>query len=150
MHKQDLRARPSGSFAAARLSRGLRCRARWHPTQVAAGLGRAAWLRASIVMLALNATIIVAADGITVRGPGASSCGTWTADRRRGGEWPMMDEAWILGFLTGSAYVATDGRDPVSGVDNEGIFAWIDNYCRANPLKEIIDAAAAFERVHPR
>jgi muramidase (phage lysozyme) len=36
------------------------------------------------------------------------------------------------------------------GVDAEGVWAWIDNYCRANPIKNIGDAAAAFYLAHPR
>lgn len=82
----------------------------------------------------------------TLAGEGILSCGTWTKvrrDRREG-----LDAQWILGFLSGVAHY--DGSlDPMHGVDAEGVFGWIDNYCRAHPIEQIVTASAAFIFAHP-
>ena len=89
-------------------------------------------------------------SGFMVIGSGVRSCGAWTADRR----YPdsiaaLMDEQWILGFLTGSGDATPGDADPLHGVDAEAVWAWVDNYCRANPLDKIIRAGEAFFREHP-
>jgi hypothetical protein len=56
-------------------------------------------------------------------------------------------EAWVLGFLSGLG-VAGVG-DPLNGVDNEGVMAWIDNYCQSHPINRLVDAAKAFFSAHP-
>jgi hypothetical protein len=37
----------------------------------------------------------------------------------------------------------------LNGVDAQGVWAWIDNYCHANPLDEVSGAAEAFVNAHP-
>lgn len=32
-------------------------------------------------------------------------------------------------------------KDILKGTDNASIFLWFDNYCQANPLKNMIDGA---------
>jgi hypothetical protein len=61
----------------------------------------------------------------------------------------LEERGWLLGFLSGIGYVNRDGDDPLDGVDAEGVWAWIDNYCRSYPIQKIGDAAAAFYRAHP-
>jgi len=85
--------------------------------------------------------------GYNLRGPGGS-CGTWTVDRRSNEELAMLDLCWVLGFLTSIGYNGLG--DPLNGVDAEGVGGWVDNYCQAHPIDEIVDAAQAFYRVHPR
>jgi hypothetical protein len=82
-----------------------------------------------------------------VVGLGLSSCGTWTADRRANGPKAAMDGAWVLGFLSGVGYAGPD--DPLTNVDADGVWAWVDNYCRTNPISSILDAAKAFTAAHP-
>jgi len=88
------------------------------------------------------------------RGIGTSSCGAWTADRRYPDSAPAVtDEQWILGFLSGVGYLGSGlsrNIDPLATVDAEAVWAWIDNYCHANPLAHITDAAGAFFAAHPR
>jgi hypothetical protein len=52
-----------------------------------------------------------------------------------------------LGFLSGIGFTA-DG-DPLAGMDAEGVWSWVDNYCRAHPIEKIAKAAAEFDRIHP-
>jgi hypothetical protein len=75
------------------------------------------------------------------------SCGTWTADRRQRSGGALQDEQWVLGFLSGVGY---EGYDPLNGMDAEGVWAWIDNYCREHPIEQIIAAAEAFKSAHPQ
>ena len=83
-------------------------------------------------------------------GVGASSCGTWTADRVNPYSFPAIaDGSWVLGFLSGIAYEGPENDDPLAGTDAQGVFAWIDNYCRANPIDHISAAAEAFYGAHP-
>lgn len=84
-------------------------------------------------------------------GVGNSSCGTWVSDRRHpNGADALMDESWVLGFLSGIGFEAGPELSPLRGTDPNGVWAWVDNYCSANPLKDIAEAAAAFRFAHPR
>jgi hypothetical protein len=82
-------------------------------------------------------------------GRGTLSCGGWTADRRDP-ESPgaNLDEQWALGFLSGVGFAGPD--NPLNNMDAYGVWAWIDNYCQANPIKDISDATAAFSFAHPK
>jgi hypothetical protein len=60
----------------------------------------------------------------------------------------QLDLAWVLGFLSGIG--STGIGDPLRQMDADGVAAWIDNYCRAHPIKAIADAVAEFLGAHPR
>jgi hypothetical protein len=67
----------------------------------------------------------------------------------------VAEEQWILGFLAGSAdafasHDPSNGIDPLNGTDHEGVWAWIDNYCRDHPIEQMVSAGEAFIRAHPR
>jgi hypothetical protein len=84
-------------------------------------------------------------------GPGWSSCGTWTADRRTNVIAYQLDLAWVLGFLAGVGYMGGEKNlDPLQGLDSHAVAAWIDAYCQRYPPRKIADAAAAFLTAHPR
>jgi hypothetical protein len=84
--------------------------------------------------LALWAT---GASAYTVLGSGVSSCGTWLQTRRSGPGASIDLRSWVLGYATRANY----DESVTTKIDSEGLWAWIDNYCRANPLKQIVDAA---------
>jgi hypothetical protein len=52
-------------------------------------------------------------------------------------------EWWVVGFLSGlsvgflTGVNADDDVGFLSGQDADGIYAWIDNYCKANPLEKL-------------
>ena len=85
--------------------------------------------------------------GVTFQqfGSGTSSCGTWTQARRQ----PVrsyereVNEAWVVGFLSGSNLIIVDqfDTDILAHRDAQGLWAWIDNYCSAHPLTNIGTAA---------
>jgi hypothetical protein len=54
---------------------------------------------------------------------------------------PVQD--WVVGYLTAyNEWVAPDGNIS-AGTDNDGIAAWMDNYCQAHPLDNVARAARA-------
>ena len=71
---------------------------------------------------------------------GDVSCGTWTNDRQDRAT-AVTHEWWVAGFLSGLHYEGDPSRDELSENDFGGISAWIDNYCRENPLKTIAYAS---------
>jgi hypothetical protein len=90
---------------------------------------------------------VASAQTYYVHGPGAASCGVWTSDRQRGGALAGVLEAWVEGFISAANDVlATPGSgvsDLASSTDDDGLFAWMDNYCAANPLKQVSSGADA-------
>ena len=78
----------------------------------------------------------------TILGHGASTCGQWTADQRLQNLSSNSDKAWLLGYITAFNRF---GGEPVgnvsSGVDPEGMMAFMNNYCAAHPLDTIEDGA---------
>jgi len=74
---------------------------------------------------------------------GDVSCGTWTQARQQDRQKPVTHQWWVAGFLSGLHYEdqSDPNRDPLAGNDFGGIAAWIDNYCRENPLKTIAYAS---------
>jgi hypothetical protein len=71
----------------------------------------------------------------TVSVRGVSSCGGWIEDRSKAGVGTLINESWLVGFLSGVAFESE--RDFVKGTDNASLFLWMDNYCRANPLSDV-------------
>jgi hypothetical protein len=93
------------------------------------------------------------AQGYLALGIGTSSCGAWTADRQNPDHVAATaDEQWILGFLSGIGYLGSGNNgkiNPLAGLDPQAVWAWTDNYCRANPQAHINDAGGAFFLAHP-
>lgn len=81
-------------------------------------------------------------------GAGTSSCGAWTAARQN--RLALAYEQWVLGYISGmgEGVNAVEGHpfhwDALKGTDAQGVWAWIDNYCRDHPTKDIRDAASTF------
>ncbi|TSP13931.1 hypothetical protein [Cupriavidus campinensis] len=78
---------------------------------------------------------------------GRSDCGQWIASPTE------TKKAWLLGYLSGTnmwndmqIQYRSGGKD--MGPDILGrvqsadqIYVWMDNYCRANPLRDVTDGA---------
>jgi len=101
---------------------------------------------------------VTEASEIQILGAGLQSCGAWTAHKRAyrpGGpvnldsQSALEDGSWVVGFLSGIGMVHDKGADPLKGTDAQGVWAWVDNYCLANPIKKIMDASVAFYFAHP-
>lgn len=66
---------------------------------------------------------------------GMISCGRWINDKKNDELSRITAERWIIGYLSGLA--AGTEKNILEGTDNDSIILWIDNYCSANPLKDI-------------
>src|SRR5262245_44743332 len=53
--------------------------------------------------------------------------------------WREVYEKWVLGYLSG-VNVHQAGPDFLRDRDAEGLTAWIDSYCRRNPLHHVNQA----------
>lgn len=80
----------------------------------------------------------------TMLGHGVSTCGSWTSDLKEGSVTSRYDKVWLQGYLSAfNNYGSYPGGDVTAGVDADGLFAWMDNYCAAHPLDKIAKGAAS-------
>ena len=89
----------------------------------------------SATLICLLSMYSSASNGQTVQTRGSRSCGTWIEGRQKNDFASLINEAWLVGYLSGVA-VAT-GRNALQGTDNESLFLWMDNYCKSSPLSRI-------------
>ena len=106
----------------------------------------------SAIIAALPMCLPVSAQAIKGAGVGLASCGSWTAGRAQ--DTSFSEEQWVLGFLSGVAATGSIAGapelDPLAGIrDLQGVWAWLDNFCRSNPRATIEWAAASFVAEHP-
>ena len=113
---------------------------RWRPL-IVAGL--------ALIMISGSGRAFLQNGYFDAVGQGNSSCGAWTAARSGGVVRALGFEQWVLGFISGIGSARADAN-PLNGMDADGIWAWIDNYCREHPIDELLTAAAAFADAHPR
>jgi hypothetical protein len=93
-----------------------------------------------LVTVILTATQALAQERLAI-GEGATSCGTWTQARQAQSTKAALIAQWIAGYVSGSNVEGEHHPDALVGVDFKGLVAWIDNYCRSNPLDPIVSAA---------
>jgi hypothetical protein len=110
--------------------------------------------RMRIVLASVIVVGAIAASGIAeaaeVMGAGIDSCGRWTSDRTDPHSPPaLQDEQWVLGYLSAVGQMSLTKYDPLGGTDAFAVWAWVDNFCRSNPLSHIADAAETFFLAHP-
>jgi hypothetical protein len=76
-------------------------------------------------------------------GAGSRSCGNWLADR--GNTFlHNVELSWVLGWSSASSAiygVSLGGH--MRQTDSDAVAAWLDKYCRENPLKSLTDASLA-------
>ena len=73
---------------------------------------------------------------------GSRSCGKWMEEKRLANSAKELNKipvlitrSWFLGYLSGRADAS--GRNFLKGTDSDSIFLGLDNYCRANPDKDL-------------
>ncbi|MBV9522360.1 MAG: hypothetical protein JO010_06190 [Alphaproteobacteria bacterium] len=76
----------------------------------------------------------------TVLGPGAESCGSYSEARRV--KLDLRFRAWITGYITAANGYEKDTNNYVGAAGLEGVFAWLDQWCDANPGQQFAIAAA--------
>ena len=80
-------------------------------------------------------------------GLAGQSCGTWAANPASAGGVGLFYEQWIAGLLSGVSYADPD-HSPLKNLAGGTALNWLENYCRENTPKSLLDAAIAFVRAH--
>jgi hypothetical protein len=99
------------------------------------------------MVLVLAATLAAQAQDVRIviePATGGLSCGKWTNTPRKSAEHEIFKK-WLLGFVSGVNFESASG-DFLQGRDSDGLTAWIDNYCRTNPLHGMTQAAVELVR----
>jgi hypothetical protein len=68
----------------------------------------------------------------------AKTCETWNQHIQADDSSAIVDEAWLIGYLSGISTSAD--IDFIKMIDTDSIKSWVDNYCQAHPLKLLEDA----------
>lgn len=100
----------------------------------------------------LMAVLLVAAahaqanGDVGTYGAGTSSCGNWLEEKRKidRGEFSAsyyVGISWVQGYLSawGVALAAADVK--LKKTDSDAMAAFIENYCRENPLEDLLVAS---------
>ncbi len=89
-----------------------------------------------VFLLFAQVDLLHATHGIaTIYGHGAGSCGEWVESRDQ--EYPRGHVTWLLGWISAAGYYEGE----LAQSDSPALAAWMDNYCKANPLDGIVDGA---------
>jgi hypothetical protein len=80
------------------------------------------------------------------------SCGPYMKDRQSQNAAKVLNHSvWIFGYITAYNRQTPDTADIRGGTEIDGILRWLDNWCKANPSKDISDAMEAFTtEMYPR
>ena len=80
------------------------------------------------------------------------SCGPYMKDRQSKNAAKVLNHAvWIFGYITAYNRQAPDTFDIRGGTEIDGILLWLDNWCKANPTKDMSAAMEAFTKeMYPR
>jgi hypothetical protein len=87
-------------------------------------------------------------------GQGANSCWAWTRSHRAKAATQDLYTQWVAGFVSGLNWNYVD-PDFLTELEFVGLMAWVDNYCKANPLAKVTTGAAMLvqelrERAQPK
>jgi hypothetical protein len=81
--------------------------------------------------------VINTASAVQIEIRGVPSCGDWVQEHSVKSLSALRQEGWFLGFVSGLATGLE--KNFLAGTDNASLFLWMNNYCNANPLKDIED-----------
>lgn len=78
-------------------------------------------------------------------GAGVKTCDVYRIDRKSNGSMHYINLNWAKGFISGVNFIhaATGGNTQLgTGLDQDALTLWLDNYCHDNPGKTLSDASA--------
>jgi hypothetical protein len=99
-------------------------------------------VRALAAAAAISAvSLLIAPATATTMFGGEWTCGVWLNARAKRQSQYM--EGWVAGYLSGTnvAYDALGFRDTLANADALSAYVWIDSWCKANPLDNVLKAA---------
>lgn len=107
------------------------------PLMLALGIIFGGHMGKSIFLLTLFCFAVSAYAG-EIKGAGGSTCGAWL--QYRSSNQYSGELHWIQGFISSYNQFVYTGRNPngiFGSADHNSIAAWMDNYCRQNPLETV-------------
>jgi hypothetical protein len=104
-----------------------------------------------IIVAIVGVLLVASSMAAPVESRGTRSCRDWQEQTRYAKSATEMNKVpllisknWFLGYLSGRA--EESGKNFLKGTDSDSIYLWLDNYCRANPDKDLDNAGAALMR----
>ena len=89
-------------------------------------------LKTTVLAIMLISSISVAQAQVIIGGP---DCGTWFKRKDR-------SSIWLAGFVSGVNSLATKETDALAKMRSaDQLYLWMDNYCKANPLNDVVSGA---------
>jgi hypothetical protein len=79
-------------------------------------------------------------------GAGVKTCDVYRIDRKSKSSMHYINLNWAKGFISGVNFIHAETRGNTqlgSGLDQDALTLWLDNYCNDNPGKTLSDASAA-------
>jgi hypothetical protein len=96
----------------------------------------------ALTLLPTSANAIVDEAGtFTVLGIGNMSCAEWSGARVENRNTDDSHIAWVHGYLTATNAYAPGPNNLTQAIGVEAAASWIDDYCSANPLDKVVEAA---------
>ncbi len=98
-----------------------------------------------ILILAVLLVGCVSAQGYTNYGPGVRPCGQWIAEREDNYQYAGWLQGWVsaAGAYGAAEFLGYNKSGDLAESGTEAMEAWVDKYCRENPLEPIRAAAEA-------
>jgi hypothetical protein len=93
------------------------------------------------VLLLLSFIGPLHAKSAYVYGAGTVSCAKWSEFRTTNNSNKFQMEGWLDGYLSGWNLAGDDTPDFLLHSDRTALYAWVDYYCAANPLDDLIQAS---------
>jgi len=75
-----------------------------------------------------------------IQGGQATSCGKYMEARAEKSVDAFAHTAFIAGYVTAYNRLTPETYDILGGTDMQSVAAWLDNYCKAHPLKGLATA----------
>ena len=108
-------------------------------------MSRTALIKTSMAVCVAACTAVMPPPVLAQTIFGTPDCGQWVNDRPVARE---QNKSWLLGYLSGlnvrhqlAGLKPADPLDKLNSADQA--FLWVDNYCKANPLRKV--STAGFE-----
>lgn len=98
-------------------------------------------MRALRVWLLAISLLTLSQPAIALTSVGGPSCDEWIKGRADKGRPMVVYQHWVLGYFsgissgTGTEFWTKDGNN----IDTESVHLWIDNFCKENPRKEVLE-----------
>jgi hypothetical protein len=96
-----------------------------------------------VLILLIGTTSYAQQAGVILMGAGTNSCGRWL-EKRTDPLTHYQQAQWVYGFVSGINWASwSAGKEQAKPLDFDAAVAFIDQYCRNNPLDPLVSAAAA-------